>query len=141
MDNSAPSTDATPTTPALPALQLETAIKQYITRIDRLSEEYTAQKDLLDDYLNNDVTYKTHSDTAKEANKVKNGTKAQLMKAPTAAGFAAKMKELKDEVKDLKALLSNSLVEYQKLTGVNQIEDDNGQVHEIVYVAKVVKKG
>jgi hypothetical protein len=36
--------------------------------------------------------------------------------------------------------LSDYLREYERLSGTNQIETDDGHIHEIVYIAKLLKK-
>jgi len=43
-------------------------------------------------------------------------------------------------LKDLQNALSDYLREYQRLSGSNEIEGDDGEVREIVYVAKLVKR-
>ena len=47
---------------------------------------------------------------------------------------------MKSEQSELKTGLSDYLREYQRLSGSNEIEGEDGEVREIVYVAKLVKK-
>ena len=106
-------------------INLEQLIKSHISGVDRLKEEVTKHKGMLDDILANDQTYKEHTERAKEASKIKAATRAQIMKQPQVAELAEKVKSLK---------------EYQRMSGVNEIEGEDGEVREIVYVAKLIKK-
>ncbi len=121
-------------------INMDQMIKNHLSAIDRLESEYKKQKDMLDDIFNNDATYKQHAETAKEANKVKAGTKAQIMKQPQVADLAQKVKTAKSELSELHAALSDYLQQYQQLSGLNEIEDETGEVREIVYTAKLIRK-
>lgn len=119
---------------------LENLIKGHISGIDKRKDELKKNKEMLSDILVNDPTYQEHEKTAKEANKVKSATKMQLLKAPNAAQLVSKIKTEISEVKEMDTALSDYLREYQRMTGSNEIEGDDGQVREIIYVAKLVKK-
>lgn len=121
-------------------LNMEGLIKSHISSIDRMSEELEKYQDMLNDILENDSTYKEHSEQAKEAAKIKSATKQQILKQPQAADLSEKIKHLRSEIKESKASLSDYLGEYQKMSGLNEIEGDDGEVREIIYVAKLVKK-
>ncbi len=133
-------TSLSQSTDATVLLDLEHLIKSHISGIDTRKAELKKNKEMLGDIFVNDSTYQEHEKLAKEANKVKSATKAQLMKAPNAAELADKIKAVASEVKDMDGALSDYLREYQRLSGSNEIEGDDGQVREIVYVAKLVKK-
>jgi hypothetical protein len=47
---------------------------------------------------------------------------------------------MKEELKDLQLTLSDCLARYQTMSGANQIEDDDGEIREIVKILKLVKK-
>lgn len=121
-------------------LNMESLIKGHISTIDKLSEEAKKLKDMLDDIFANDPTFQEHDKLAKEAAKVKTGTKQQILKQPQAADLDKKVKELKSELKENRASLSDYLQEYARMSGVNEIEGDDGEVREIVYSAKLIKK-
>lgn len=120
-------------------INMEGIIKSHISNISRLQEEVKKHKDMLDDIFENDPTYKEHTKTADEAAKVKRNTKQQILKKPQAADLDNKVKSLKSELKETQAALSDYLKEFQRLSGVNEIELDGGEVMEIVYTAKLVK--
>lgn len=121
-------------------LNMESLIKGHISTIDKLTEESRKLKSMLDDIFANDPTYQEHDKAAKEAAKVKSGTKQQILKQPQAADLDKKLKELKSELKENQGSLSDYLQEYARMSGVNEIEGDDGEVREIVYNARLIKK-
>lgn len=121
-------------------LNMESMIKATISNLDKGRVELKKLKEMLSDMLNNDPTYQEHDRLAKEANKVKSKTKAEILKQPEAAELNKKIKELAVELKESQNGLSEYLREYQRLSGSNEIEGDDGEVREIVYVAKLVKR-
>lgn len=121
-------------------VNLEQLIKSHISGIDRLKDELQKHKGMLDDIFENDSTFKEHSEQAKEAAKIKSATKAQIMKQPQVTELSEKVKNMRSEIKEMENALSDYLKEYQRMSGVNEIEGEDGEVREIVYVAKLVKK-
>ncbi|HUD19062.1 MAG TPA: hypothetical protein VMR81_01285 [Patescibacteria group bacterium] len=143
--------DTQPTTlksdPEIPAdngaqvlLDLETLIKTHIANIDKGKAELKKQREMLASVLENDETYRLHNDEAKKAAKTKAQTKYQIMQQPGNKTLAEKVKGIAAEMKEQDGALSDYLREYQRMSGSNEIETDDGQIREIVYVAKLVKK-
>jgi hypothetical protein len=126
--------------PASVIINLEQTIKTNISIIDKTKIELKKHKEMLEDIFINNPTYQEHDKKAKEANKVKAMTKAQIMKQPNVAQLAAKIKEMHTQVKELDAALSDYLREYQRISGSNEIEGEDGEVREIVYTAKLIKR-
>lgn len=125
---------------AMVVINLESMIKSHISSLDRLREEMDKHSSMLKDIFENDPTYKEHSERAKEAAKIKSATKAQILKQPQAADLNEKVRSFKSQIKETEDALSDYLGEYQRMTGVNEIEGEDGEVREIVYVPKLVKK-
>ncbi len=121
-------------------IELETTIKNYISDIDRKKSELKKEREMLDSALQNDETYRLHNEEAKKAAKVKSQTKYQIMQLPANKQLAEKVKDLIVEVKESDGALSDYLREYQRLSGSTEIETNDGEVREIVYVAKLIKK-
>ena len=121
-------------------IKIEEMIKTHISQIDSLSEEITKHKDMVDDIFGNDQTYQEHDKVTKEAAKIRSKTKSEIMKRPDVADLSGKLKSLKSEKKELQEGLSDYLREFQRLSGLNEIEGSDGELREIVYVAKLVKK-
>lgn len=122
------------------AINLEAMVKSTLAEIDRLEEEYKTQKQMLQDVFENDTTYKAHAQAAKEATRVKSNTKSQILKQPQVAELNEKVKSLKSQLVENQESLSEYLREYNRLTGITEIEGNDGELHQIVYVAKLVKK-
>lgn len=122
-------------------INMEAMIKNLITAIDKLADESKKHKEMLDDIFENSPVFREHRDKSKEASKTLATTKAEILKQPQAADLNDKIKNLKSELRENKDSLSDYLQEYARMAGVNEIEDDSGQVREIKYDARLVKKG
>ncbi len=120
--------------------RIEEMIKTHLSQIGGLQEEITKHLDMVNDILANDETYQEHDKLAKEAARIKSNTKKEIMKRVDVADFANKLKSLKSEQKELREGLSDYLREYQRLSGSNEIEGEDGELREIVFVAKLVKR-
>ena len=121
-------------------LSLEQLIKSHIASIDKLRDESRKHKQMLEDAFLNDVVYQEHLKQSKEANKQKSTTKQQIMRQPANVMLSNKIREMSAELKDKQMALSDYLLEYQRMTGVNEIEGEDGEVREIINIAKVVKR-
>lgn len=121
-------------------LSLEELIKSHITSLDRLSEEKRKLSELIADGFNNDAAFKQVSDKVKEVNKEKSAIRQQIMNRPGVIEIANKLKDIKSELKEKQVSLSDYLLEYQRMAGVNEIETSDGDVREIIQVAKLIKK-
>ena len=121
-------------------VRIEEMIKTHISQIDKLTEDVTKYKEMIDDIFTNDQTFQEHDKIAKEAAKIRSKTKSEIMKRVDVANLSNKLKTLKSEKKELQEGLSDYLREYQRLSGSNEIEGEDGQIREIVFVAKLVRK-
>lgn len=121
-------------------LELEQMIKTNVTAIDRNKSELKKLKEMLESALLNDEPYRIASEKAKEAGKEKGKAKAAVMQNPATKQLDEKVKDLTTENKELAQAQSEYLREYAKLSGTNEIEGEDGEVREIIYVAKLVKK-
>ncbi len=121
-------------------LNMESMIKGLISTLDRQRDEVSKFAEALNDIFENDSTYKQHAKEAKEAAKVKSATKAQILKQPQAADLDNKIRTLKSEIKENQNSLSDYLREFQRMSGINEIEGEDGELREIVYEAKLVRK-
>lgn len=121
-------------------MNLENMIKTTNAQIEKMSDELSEARQILKDSFENDTTYREHADAAKDANKIKNATKAQILKRPEVAQIATNVKVLTSELSELKEALSDYLREFNRMSGITEIEGQDGELLEIVYVAKLVKK-
>lgn len=121
-------------------LELESMIKQGMTTMDRNKSELKKLKEMLESALLNDETYHKAAEKAKEAGKEKGKAKLTVLNVPANKQLEEKIKNLSTENKELMGAQSEYLREYARLSGTNEIEGDDGEVREIIYVAKLVKK-
>ena len=121
-------------------LNLESLIKNYLTKIDVLKEELKKEKEMFDDSLVNDAVYTEHLQKVIEATNIKNSTRKQILKQPAVIAVAEKVKTIREQMKELQSALSSYLQQYYEQSGLKQIETDTGETMEIVVTAKLVKK-
>lgn len=134
-------TEATEVNQGTILVDMEGMIKNYIAANDRLQQEAKKLKEMLDDIFNNDPVFAEHDKVAKDAAQLKAKTRAEILKRPQAKELNEKIKEMKNEIKENQGALSDYLQEYQRLSGVNEIEADDGTIYEIKGTMKPVKKG
>lgn len=122
-------------------IDLENLIKSHIAGIDQRKRDLKTQREMLTSALENDETYREHDKLAKEAAKVRAKTKSHILSLASNKPLVEKVKELAQEVKEMDEALSDYLREYMRMSGVNEIETDDGDIREIIYIAKLIKKG
>jgi len=121
-------------------IDLSGLINNHLLQIDRLKEEVGQVKEMLDAIFANDPTYQTHDLAVKEAVKVRGQTKKQILKLPQALDLANRIADKKSHLKELTADLSGYLQDYSRQTGATVFETSGGELREIVYTARLVKK-
>jgi hypothetical protein len=119
---------------------IESSIKNHMKLLEELGNNLKTQKEMMKSYLDNDETYMKSSETAKKAAGLKNQAKRLLLNAPAGAELNEKIRGLNEQKKELQDALSYYLREYQRITGLNHFEGEDGEVREIVYMAKLVKR-
>lgn len=119
---------------------LQSQINIYISRIENLKQEIQPVKEMIDSYLANDPLYAELSVKAKEAAKEKGKRKKELMNAPNGKSLNQKIEKIKEEQDEANKMLSQLLSEYQKATGSTVFEGSDGEIRQIVMIAKLVRK-
>lgn len=118
---------------------VENLIKSHISHIETVKTELSKQNEMMNDVLSNDSGYKEASEEGKEVNKKKAEAKQNVLKSPSNASLNQKIKDMRQELKELKNALSGYLQEYQKIADTDQIESEDGEVRQIVYSARLIK--
>lgn len=121
-------------------LLIESAVKDRIAKIETLKKDMEPHKEMLASYLDNDPVYREHNEAAKKATKQKSATKKQLLTVPAGRAIVEKLTQLKSDLQELEEGLSYYLREFQAATGANEIEGLDGELRQIVYNAKLVRK-
>jgi hypothetical protein len=125
-----------PTTPPAQAFDINAynatleVVRRRIGILGKAKEELKKLKEMFNDIFINDALYQKADGIVKEAMKKRKEIQAQLTKQPAAVELNGKLKDLKEQIKDNEASLSEELMDYYKTSGVTEIEDENGQVHE-----------
>jgi len=118
---------------------IENLIKTHISHIETVKTELYKQVEMMNDVLNNDAGYKKAADEGKEISKKKTEARQNILKSPSNASLNQKIKDMRQELKELKGALSGYLQQYQKIADTDQIESEDGEVRQIVYSAHLVK--
>ncbi|MCR4324407.1 MAG: hypothetical protein NUV69_01835 [Candidatus Curtissbacteria bacterium] len=118
-------------------LSLEEMIRNNRSIVEKLKKELGEHRDMLKDTFEGDATFKEHQDEVKAATKTRNATKAQIMKRPEVATLAEKVKSMQSQVREYTDALSDYLREYHRVSGLTTFQGEDGEVLEIIYVAKL----
>lgn len=135
--------DALPEVPAdkvMGRLELESMIKRYLDEVDKIKDQIKTQKEMYDQSIENDASFSQEDAKAKEAKKIVAGIREKIMKQPAVVEAVARMKELKEEVRDVQDTISALAEQYQEVAHTNQIVKDDGEVLEIIKKYSVRKK-
>ena len=119
---------------------IENLINANITKMDKLVQDLKPVKEMLESLLQADLEYAELDQKAVEATKDKTKKKKELMGTTNGKELTEKLKELKQELLEAKDALSSYLQEYQKKTGFNEYEGPDGELRQIVFSAKLVRK-
>jgi len=126
--------------PSLSIIELTSIINRTVSEINRLKEQIKANKQMVDDSYENDKNYHEQAEKVKDITKNLKTIKQQITKQPAVTQSSEKVKGLREDIKDQQDALSRYLAEYQKLTDATIIEDENGEIREIIHTYKLVKK-
>jgi seryl-tRNA synthetase len=126
--------------PGSSIIDLTTLINRYVAEIKQLKENIKGNKQMFDDAFENDKNYHEQEEKIKELTRAKNAVKQTIVKQPAVEASLAKIKTLKEELKDSQEALSRYLEEYQRVANTNIIEDENGDIREIIRIFKLVKR-
>ncbi len=120
-------------------VSLEELIKNNISAIDGLREEIKKHRQMYDDAFENNPTYRELFERAKEAAASKGKQHQEIAKQPSVAELANRLKGERQDLKEKQSAQSDYLLEYERLTGAHEIEDNDGELRDIVKTARVVK--
>lgn len=121
-------------------VNLGNLINANLKELENIEVQMNQQKEMIDNVLQNDATYKQHEEQAKEATRIKSNTKKEIFKRSDVSHVVAKLTELKENIRDTKEELSQYLQEYARISEQNHFESEDGTIHEIVYTAHLRKK-
>ena len=141
-----PQPSAQVVSPAIPAgdvqtlMAVESMLKNVISRMEMLKTELKEEADMLKSAFESDPIYREFDDNAKAAAKDKLAAKKEILKKPDVADLSLKVQSKRSEIKELKEKMSDYLTQFQQLSGLNEIEGEDGEVRTIVYTARLIKQ-
>ena len=127
-------------TSAMSVIELTAIINRYAADIEKIRGSLKEKNVMFKDAFENDARYHELNLKVKDLNKLKNAEKQRILKTPAIEALTAQVNDLKMEIKDMQGLLSGYLEQYQKVSGTNVIETEDGNIREIVPVYKLVKR-
>jgi predicted Zn-dependent protease len=144
-DNKEEITDAeivsdTAVTPVDDLKNIENLINANIQKIDKFHEDITPVAEMIESLLDADLQYAELDQKAKEAAKERSIKKKELTNTSNGKELNEKLRSLRSELKEAREALSTYLQEYQKKTGFNEYESPDGELRQIVFTVKLVKK-
>jgi len=137
-----PSSDASDTTmnPLDELQNIQNLINSNITKIDKLTEDIKPVKEMLESLLDADLEYAELDQKTIEAAKAKMAKRKELVNTTNGRELNEKLKSMKSELKEARDALSDYLQNYQKKTGFNEYEGPDGELRQIVFSVKLVRK-
>ncbi|MBU0569852.1 hypothetical protein KKB40_03655 [Patescibacteria group bacterium] len=121
-------------------MMVEKAIRLSMSKIERLKENQKPVREMIDSLLANDEEYVAFSEEAKRASKQKSGAKKRVLSSENGEKLSTKAVGIKESLKEANESFSYYLREYQRMTGLNEFEGEDGELRQIVYIAKLVRK-
>jgi chromosome segregation ATPase len=128
----------TDTNQAVTLASIESLIKNSRSRLVQLEEENRQLKDMFNSILENDPEYVEADKQAKKLSKEKTAVKSRLKKQENAKDTVQKIEDNQFQIRELKTALSDYLAQFVSLSGLRQIETEDGKLMDIVYTAKLV---
>lgn len=139
-DSTQPEEKAVTVTSAMSVIDLTAIINRYVADIDKIKDSLKDKNAMFKDGFAGDAKYHEQDMKVKELNKLKNAEKQRILKTPAMEALTAQINDLKLELKDQQDLLSGYLEQYQKASGTNVIETEDGKIREIIPVYKLVNR-
>ena len=115
-------------------------ISNQIEKIDEIKRKQKLFKEQIDDLVLNNESYQGAEELAKEATKKAKELKANIMQTQAYKELKSKIKELREDQKDLQESLSGHLLDLYQTTGVMEYESPGGDVYEYKISAKIGSK-
>lgn len=118
---------------------LHNLIQRKLEEMEELSRQIKEADEVIKGALEDNAAYNQADEKAKEATKNRTQVRAQVLSTPEMKSFALKRKDLKGQMAEEKETLSDYLIDYERLTGANIIENAKGVQLEIFKTATVAK--
>lgn len=119
---------------------VESMLKNVLSRLELLKNELKEDADMLKSAFESDPVYREFDENAKAAAKDKLAAKKEILKKTDVAELNLKVQSKRSEIKELKEKMSDYLTQFQQLSGLNEIESNDGELLKIVYSARLIRQ-
>ena len=134
-------TSSQTTPPALDErLSIEQMIKNYMGDIVKIREKLKTQKDMFKSSFEGDKEFSDVDAEHKAITRKKTVAKQRIVKSDAVSAVGMKIKEIQEEMKEAQQALSDYLNRYIQVSNSTEFMGPDGEVHQIVRSAKLVKK-
>ncbi len=127
-------------TDAQTLIAVESMLKNVLSRLELLKNELKEDADMLKSAFESDPVYREFDENAKAAAKDKLAAKKEILKKTDVAELNLKVQSKRSEIKELKEKMSDYLTQFQQLSGLNEIESNDGELLKIVYSARLIRQ-
>lgn len=107
--------------------------------IEEIQKQLKTATEMYNDSFANDAKFKEEQEKVKDQQKSLKVVKANIERQPSVIAMANKVKELKNELKEKKASVSDYAMEVFRMSGNTEFEKD-GKTYDIKTVAKLVER-
>ena len=121
-------------------IAVESMLKNVISRVELLKNELKEDADKLKSAFESDAVYREFEENAKAAAKDKLVAKKEILKKPDVAELDLKVQSKRSELRELKEKMSDYLTQFQQISGLSEIEGEDGELRTIVYTARLIKQ-
>ncbi len=119
---------------------LRNLIQRYAQQMDDMKAQIKEVSDSLRNMFDNDTELQQLEEQAKTMTTDVKNKRQRVKESPEAVQLQMKIKEFKEEQKEISDTLNNYLLRYYQMTGSTVIEDDSGDEREIRINAKLSGK-
>lgn len=127
------------TEPAEVSMQLDVLIKKYLADIDKSKAELREVQSMLKDAIANDADYQALNTQSQELSRKRKSIQDKILQLPSLQEAKNKVETVKDDIKNATEMLAAYLERYVNESGSRTIEDDKGEVLEIVPAYKLTR--
>jgi predicted nuclease with TOPRIM domain len=121
-------------------LELDVVIKRYIRDIQELQQTLREKREQYNDTFTNDAKIHELEEKTKELKTEKKKVVEGMNKLSSTVALKQNLDDVKDRLKNAKEMLSSYLAKYVTETGATTIEDQEGNILNIVPNYKLKKK-
>lgn len=111
----------------------------HMESIKKLDKDIKQTNEMINDTLVGNSTYHESNEKVKEVTKKRKQVREQIMSSQEMIALATKRHDLKKELAEKKSALSDYLIEFERLSGKDVIENLSGEQLSIFKTATVVK--